>query len=247
MTTYGRDFADAYAAHWAWYGPRVWPFLARHAPPAAGAAPSWLDLCCGTGSLLELAAEAGYDTTGVDSSPHQLRHARRGVPAARFVRADVRTLSLGRSFDVVTCMFDSLNYLVRLRCLERALRAARRHLAPGGVFVFDVNTFAGLQDNWCRTSVVRDDDRLVLVETSFDAAKARGLCRITGFVRDGRTWRRFGDDHVQRGYRPEEIGRLLARAGLRFRAYDRMGEGRARKRSDRLFYVCRHARRPYVL
>ena len=71
---YGRDFADAYDERWAWFGSRVWPFVSGQVQRRDPRARTWLDLCCGAGSMLKLACAAGYSVTGLDASPHQLRH-----------------------------------------------------------------------------------------------------------------------------------------------------------------------------
>ena len=239
--TYGKDFAAVYNERWAWFGPRVWPFVFEQVRRRNPHARTWLDLCCGTGSLLKLACEAGYSVTGLDASRHQLRHARRNAPDARLVRADVREFELATRFDAITGLFDSLNYLTTRKDLLRAFRRARRHLADGGVFIFDVNTFEGLQDNWCHTSMMREPARVLVIESSFDPKRAHGRCLITGFLREGEHWRRFDEEHIQRGYRADEVADLLRRAGLAFRAYDGRTFGRPRKRSGRLFYACRRA------
>ena len=155
------------------------------------------------------------------------------------MRGDVRGFSLGQRFDVVTCMFDSLNYLTAKRDLARAFRNVRRHLHAGGCFAFDMNTFDGLRDRWCRTSAVRERGRVLIIESSFDERWARGRAVLTGFVRDGRLYRRFEEQHIERGYRPDEIDDLLARSGFAFKRYDGDTLGRPRKRSARLVYVCR--------
>lgn len=238
MGIYGKDFAALYSEGWAWFGPWVWPFLSSTVARRSPNANSWLDLCCGGGSLLKLVCDAGFQAVGLDRSRHQLRHARRSAPGARLVQSDVRAYDLDREFDVITCMFDSLNYLTTKKDLERAFRCARRHLADGGVFVFDVNTFEGLQDNWCSTAAIRAPGRLTVVESSFEEKHARGRCLITGFVKKGRLWRRFEEEHIQRGYLAEEVDGLLERSGFAQRKYDGRTFGRPRKRSGRLFYVC---------
>ncbi len=139
---------------------------------------------------------------------------------------------------MTTCLFDSLNYLTRKRDLERAFRNVRRHLCDHGLFVFDVNTFEGLQDIWHATSVRRGARSLVITETSFDEKRARGRALITGFVKDGRHYRKFEEEHIERGCRAREIDDLLARAGFRFRKHDARSLSRPKKRSDRLLYVC---------
>lgn len=241
MDIYGRDFAAVYNESWGDFTRRIWPFLRETVRRYNPGARTWLDLCCGTGSLLRLLCEHGFSATGVDLSRYQLKYARENAPDARLVRADIREAALPGKFDVITCMFDSLNYLSTKRDLERALRRARRHLAYGGLLIFDINTFEGLRKNWCRASTMREPGWMVVIESSFDRRRGMGRCVITGFLKEGRLWRRFEEEHVERGHRPEEIEELLGRAGLGFRKYDGDSLGRARKRSGRLVYVCGRA------
>lgn len=143
-SVYGKHFAAVYNDKWAWFGPKMWPFLSRVVAKRHPKARTWLDLCCGTGSLLPFVLDAGFSAVGLDISLHQLRHARNNAPGARLIKADVRDFSLSEKFDVVTCIFDSLNYLTTKRDLARALRCARRHLGDRGLLLFDMNTFEGL-------------------------------------------------------------------------------------------------------
>ena len=238
---YGREFSRIYNEDWAFWGKSVWPFVSELVSKRVPHARSWLDLCCGTGSLLTLVCQAGYEAAGLDRSRCQLEHARRNAPAAKLVRAEVNRFSLGRTFDVVTCMFDSLNYLTRKNEVLVAFRCARRHLEPGGLFIFDVNTYEGLQDTWCRAHAAHRPDRTLILESSFDVRRALGRVLITGFVKQGKLYRKFQEEHVERGYRTAEVDDLLARAGLRFRKYDGHDFRRPRKRSSRVLYVCPHA------
>lgn len=236
---YGKDFARIYNDKWAFWGPEMWAFLSpiiRKSIPGPG---TWLDLCCGTGSLLRLVVENGFAATGVDISRHQLRHARKNVPRARFLTGDIRQLALGRQFDVITCLFDSLNYLRRKNDLSKVFRKARRHLAPGGIFAFDMNTYEGLHDHWQKTHAIHDDDFTLLVETAFNARRAMGRCLITGFIREGKRYRKFQEEHLERGYHAREIEDLLCAAGFKFIKFDGNTLGRPRKRSGRLLYICR--------
>ena len=238
MAIYGQDFAAVYDETWFNFSARIWPFISEAVRERVPDARNWLDLCCGTGHLLRILVEAGFSATGLDASRHMLEHARRNAPAARIVKGDVRDFRLKKRYDVVTCLFDSLNYLTRKRDLERAFRNARRHLSEGGLFVFDVNTYEGLQDRWCYTSVQRHRGRLIIVESSFDQKRARGRCLITGFLKQGRLHRKFEEEHIQRGYRAQEIADLLGRAGFTFKGYDGRTFARPRKRSGKLVYCC---------
>lgn len=236
-TVYGKQFAPIYDQKWSFFSEELWPFLCLEVRRLRPEATTWLDVCCGTGTLLRHAVDAGFQVTGVDRSPAQLAFARRNSPGARVVRSDVRDLDLGRGFDVITCLFDSLNYLTRKRDLERAFRRCRRHLTPRGLFLFDMNTWAGLKEVWQGAMVIREPGYTVVTEASFDEGRALGRCVITGFVKEGRRFRRFEEEHVERGYRPEEIDDSLRRAGLRFRKRDGVTQGRPRQGSIRLLYT----------
>ena len=243
-SVYGKDFASVYNEKWAFWGPKMWPFLRRavmrHNPNAS----TWLDLCCGTGSLLKLVCQNGFVATGVDLSPYQISYARRNAPDAKLMLQDIRSLSVRGKFDVVTCMFDSLNYLTSRRDLAMVFRKVRKVLNARGLFVFDMNTFDGLQDNWCRTSAIHEPWMTLMVESSFDRARARGRCLITGFVKKGRLYRNFQEEHIERGYKAWEIEQALQNAALSFKKCDGHSLGRPKKRSGRLLYVCRPEQAP---
>ena len=106
---------------------------------------------------------------------------------------------------------------------------------------FDMNTFEGLLKAWCRTSVIKEPDYTVLVESSFRPRPAIGQVVTTGFLKEGRRYRRFEEVHRERGYHPEEIDRLLEKTGFTFRKYDGISLGPSKKKSSRLIYICRRA------
>lgn len=100
------------------------------------------DLGCGTGLFAcYLARTWRVPVVGVDLSEDMLRRARARCPGVvRFLRQDLRDLSLPRPVDLATANFDTLNHLTRPADLRRALRRVASNLAPGGHFVFDFLT-----------------------------------------------------------------------------------------------------------
>jgi len=100
-----------------------------------------LDLGCGTGGHALPLARRGYEVTGVDLSEHMLERARQKAAEAglaiSFHQGDIRILDLGCTFDVVVAMFAVISYQTSNEDLAAAFRSARRHLKPGGLFVFD--------------------------------------------------------------------------------------------------------------
>src|SRR5690606_41604020 len=56
--------------------------------------------------------------------------------------------ALPRRFALSYSVFDSLNNLLTEAEFDAACRNVLRHLAPGGVFVFDANTELALRELW---------------------------------------------------------------------------------------------------
>jgi len=108
---------------------------------------SLLDLGCGTGRHDFLLAERGYQVTGIDLSSDMLQVAdaersRRleSVPRAEpptFSQGDVRSVKLGRQFDVVISLFHVMSYQSTNDDLLAGLGTLHDHTRPGGLVLFD--------------------------------------------------------------------------------------------------------------
>ena len=106
--------------------------------------PKILDLACGTGTLvLELCAR-GHHVTGADSSPAMLRIARQKAQSwgasVSFFEMDMRTVYGPPTYDVVLCLYDSINYLLALQDVASAFVGLTDLLLPDGLFIFDICT-----------------------------------------------------------------------------------------------------------
>ena len=105
---------------------------------------SVLDAGCGMGRVAIELDRRGIDVVGVDLDDDLLEFARQSEPSIRWVLADLATMSLGRTFDVVAMPG---NVMIFCRPQDRAaiIRAAVAHLAPGGQLVagFELQPGAG--------------------------------------------------------------------------------------------------------
>jgi SAM-dependent methyltransferase len=108
--------------------------LARQRHPAAT---SLLDVACGTGAHLAAFADVFDHVEGLEFSADMIEAARRRLPAVPLHAGDMRDFDLGRTFDVVTCMFSSIAYMADDAELTAALTRMAAHLVPGGVVVIE--------------------------------------------------------------------------------------------------------------
>ena len=115
------------------------PFYAGLARQQAGAV---LELACGTGQITIPIALNGHPTVGLDRSRAMLDVATKRAATANapveFVEGDMRDFALGREFDLIFIARNSLLHLLSTADLLAAFGAIRRHLAPNGVFAFDI-------------------------------------------------------------------------------------------------------------
>jgi SAM-dependent methyltransferase len=100
-----------------------------------------LELCCGTGRLTLPIAQDGYDITGVDYTFSMLEQARvkaleAGVEV-EFIEADIRTLDLPETYDLIFIPFNSIHHLYKNDDLFKAFNVVKNHLKEGGLFLLD--------------------------------------------------------------------------------------------------------------
>lgn len=197
--------------------------LAQAAMPPANV----LDLACGTGAAALTFAAAGSAVVGVDRAPHMLSIARAKARdqklVATFIEADLRSLGeitaaelAPASFDLITCLYDSLNYLLEDDDLAKVFTTSAALLRPSGQLIFDLNTQAEYLSWETDYQVVYDDDSyLVYNQLSYDQRRQRASGRIVWFVREIDRWWRGEELHIERVWGDAEVQTALSAAGLR--------------------------------
>ncbi len=109
---------------------------------------SVLDAGCGSGEpIARKLVEGGLRVTGIDTTPAFLALARERLPQAEFLKADLRSFDLHRTFDGVIA-WHSLFHLSR--AVQRAaLPRLARHCGPNGVLMFTAGDKEGEAINPC--------------------------------------------------------------------------------------------------
>ena len=228
MTPYGR-FAAAYTAG----AERLFSEeMAVFALEAANAGPggpctSVVDVACGIGAACEHFANAGLRTIGVDASQEMLDQARKSAKNKEqkidYVKQDMRQLSVATTVDLVTCMYDSLNFMLVTADLRQAFDCARRALRDGGHYVFDMYTPRGLAEVWASVDQVHTvhPEHFVATRTAWNPELSTNTKTLWGFDLVEGQWQHWTEQHTIRAYPVDEIEDALRATGFQLlRAVD---------------------------
>jgi len=102
---------------------------------------SILNLGCGTGGHDLILSKRGYKIVGVDRSKKMLEIARDKAKKNKldidFLEGDITDIDLGKKFDAVISMFAVMSYQTTNYAVASTCLTAKKHLSPGGVFIFD--------------------------------------------------------------------------------------------------------------
>ncbi len=91
-----------------------------------------LDVACGTG-MHAAHLRPYYEVQGIDQDEKMLEMARNNHPGLLFESGDMRKFKLDRKFDVITCLFSSIGYMLTSDDLHQAVVNMSNHLKLGGV------------------------------------------------------------------------------------------------------------------
>ena len=177
-----------------------------------------VDLACGTGSVTAILARLGLDVVGVDMSEEMLTEAFQKVQdmehPPRFVCQLLQELKLPRAVDLAVCALDSLDYITNPDDCAEAIRRVYKHLNPGGIFIFDVNTPEKLRAMDGQVFLDEDDDVYCVWRGEFD--EQTNICSygMDIFQREGKVWHRSFEEHREYAYSREQLTGYLKAAGF---------------------------------
>ena len=142
-----------------------------------------LDVGCGSGDFL-IQMKNSLDipeVKGIDLSPLMIEKSREKALDTECVDL----CELEGSYDVITAVFDMLNYL-DTEALKRFLLCVREHLHEGGMFLCDINTLYGFENVAVGSFIVDDDTRFLTVDSDFEESEY--ISEFTLFEKEGSTF-----------------------------------------------------------
>ena len=234
------EIYDEYMQHvpysqWARY------LLRRFRDLQGRAAPSVVDLACGTGLLLEH-FPLRLKRRGLDASAAMLERARRRLPRLQLEQAplDGRWNLCDASQAFLVCTHDSLNYLLEPERVLRHFEEVRRVLVPGGLYSTDIVTLSNILENFAgQTLEYRVAGRRLVWKNRYDSESRLMESDLEFYSRQGGG--RQVERHRQRYYDLDELRQLAGQAGLELLAIE--GDYQARPHRQHDYFWNLHLRR----
>lgn len=122
-----------------------------------------LDVACGTGAHLNFLKDE-FNCTGTDLNAGMIDVAKKSNPEIHFEVSDMTELNLGKKFDVITCLFSSIGYIITKERLSKTIKGFVDHLKPSGVLLIE---------QWLTKDIFRAGEPYISVYKSKDLIISR--------------------------------------------------------------------------
>ena len=162
-----------------------------------------LDVGCGSGDFLQQMQQALdiLSVKGIDLSPLMVeKTVQKGYDAQCIDLCD-----LEGSYDVITAVFDMLNYLDKTQ-LAHFLVCVKEHLNEGGLFLCDINTLYGFENVAVGSYILDDEERFLTVDSDFEEGEY--ISEFTLFEKENKLFKKSQETIKQYYHTVEEITEL---------------------------------------
>ncbi len=166
---------------------------------------SLLDVGCGSGGFLqELSFQYPHvETMGIDLSSVMVKNAK-----AKGANAHCIDLcSVEQKFDVITAIFDMVNYLDKSQ-LRRFLGCIERTLNRGGYFICDINTLYAFKVVASGNFIKDVGDRFLTIDSDYIEDEGSYYMDFTYFEEIDGCYKKSQDSITQYYHKVEELKRL---------------------------------------
>lgn len=205
-----------------------------------------LELGCGTGSMTERLADAGYDMIGIDQSEEMLEIAMEKKAESGhdilYLQQDMREFELYGTVRAIVSICDSMNYLMEEDDLLSVFKLVNNYLDPKGIFIFDLNTIYKYEELLGDATIAenREESSFIWENTYYEEDRVNEY-DLTLFIReeDGR-YQKYEETHYQKAYDLDTVKRLIDKAGMEYIAcYEAFTKQQPKKESERVYVIAR--------
>ncbi|MDD3535460.1 MAG: class I SAM-dependent methyltransferase [Candidatus Cloacimonetes bacterium] len=175
-----------------------------------------LELACGTANISNYLVAEGYTVDACDISLQMLSIADKKELKPNLYQAALTDEIPGRDYDLILCLFDSINYLDNKIDIITCLNEVHKALAVGGLFIFDISTLMNSQEYFSEMCNYQFDNKSHLVhEAYYEHFKHRQISRLSCFEKRGCGYLLMRENHQQRVYFSAELVDIISRTQLR--------------------------------
>lgn len=202
---------------------------------------SILDIGCGTGSLTSLLTDFS-SVTGMDLSEDMLAIASNKSKDVTWLQGDMSDFDLGKKYDTITILCDSLNYLQNIEDVKSTFSHVYQHLNYNGTFIFDVHSIFKMNHAFANHSYIDETEHVFLGWDAVAGEEPNSVWHYMTFfeLQGNGQYKRYDEEHYQRTYSENEYKTLLNDAGFEdiHSFYDFEFENH-HDQSDRLFFIAK--------
>lgn len=207
-----------------------------------------LDLGCGTGTMTERLADAGYDMIGADNSEEMLEIAmeKRVISGhdILYLLQDMREFELYGTVKAVVSVCDSVNYITDEEDLLQVFRLVNNYLDPEGIFIFDFNTQYKYKEILGDRTIAESREECSFIWDNYYYEEERiNEYELSLFIKEeSGLYRKYEETHYQRAYTLDEMKKIIECSGMEYIAsYDAFTKEAPAETSERICVIAREA------
>ena len=184
-----------------------------------------LEIGCGSGNMAKRILANNYNYVGLDISLPMLSIAKKQLPFAVFIQADMRNFSVENKFDAALIIGRSLSYILSMEDLMQTFNCVHKSLNPNGTFFFDVidakKFMPTIDSNKLIVHSMKHQNKIYSRESIFENASADDEClwnwHAAYYVKEPTIEREqiAKDNTTLRSFKKEEIELILTQCGFR--------------------------------
>ncbi|MEO6693620.1 MAG: class I SAM-dependent methyltransferase [Ignavibacteria bacterium] len=200
---------------------------------------SVLEIGCGTASNL-LVLSKKYDVTGIDISQEMLKLAKKKIPEGKFHLSDIKNFNLKKKFDVILCLYDTINHLTLLSDWKKVFKNAYQHLNTNGLFIFDINTIYKLRSVSEISPLVHKfrSNYLIMDIRKISASTFNWNLKVFEKLNSNNKYELFESNIKESSFEISKISLELSKFFSLLKAEDETGS-KVKADSQRVYFICK--------
>jgi cyclopropane fatty-acyl-phospholipid synthase-like methyltransferase len=197
-----------------------------------------LELACGTGGVLKHLAKH-YKVNGLDISREMLAVAKKELPKAKLYHQSMVDFKLTEKYDVIICIFDSINHLIKFSGWKKVFLQTQKHLTENGVFIFDINTQKKLDRVIAEPALVRKFDNNLMIMNVTNIGKNISNWNIKIFEQKKGNQYQLQEENIPEVSFPKE--QILEALRPLFKSVQVVDTDKThpKKKGERFYFICK--------